>query len=174
MGAADLGFEEWLRISDAEASRDLFYLTVLEDLAEASAKDPAFGQIARPKLVFVTGGDRWWPLEANHPGVDGVVVVPRDGDEIPPFSQLPKWVQEDPLRVVAEPLGEGIHEISSSLLRYAANITFEKAGSTEAVSGAMEKFMTPTAAKKFAAWFEAAHSDDHTPVGPEQTLHLQG
>ena len=136
---------------------------MLANLAENVAKDPAFSKIPVPQLVFVTGGDRWFPLLERFPGGDGVVVIPRAGDRLPPRGGWPDWARDDPFRVVAEPLAGGADALSSTWLRRAVCEALKNtSGCTEdiheAISLAAADYMTSSAAIKLADWLVANRS----------------
>mmetsp|Transcript_88156 Transcript_88156/g.161447 ORF Transcript_88156/g.161447 Transcript_88156/m.161447 type:complete len:222 (+) Transcript_88156:3-668(+) len=156
----DLGFQ--IHISDAEAERGLFYLEVVEHLAKVAdciARGPVS---ATPILIFVTGGDRWNPLLQSFEGGDGVVVIPRAGDEtnsrIPARSEWPRWARDNPCRVVAEPLAGRVSTLSSTRLRSAIDATLKENSNEaphvrqDAAISAAADFMTPSAASIYVQW----------------------
>lgn len=153
----DLGFK--VHISDAEAERDLFYLEVVTHLAKVNEHLASEPVIATPLLVFVTGGDRWYPLLQRFEGGDGVVVIPRAGDKaIPARSEWPHWAQDNPCRVVAEPLAGTISTLSSTRLRSAIDSVLKNTSdetpdvTTEAAISAAMEFMAPRAAALYVQW----------------------
>ena len=151
--ATDMKLEWPVHVSEVEQSRGLYYLGCLENFSHAAAKELSADLI--PLLVWVTGSDRPGPLykRFDGDGVDGVVVVPRAGDELMP---LPEWIASDPLRVVSSPLSNGGDAFSSTKLRDAVESILGPSDCAVddaiqcAIEDVVQPYMTPRAAHTYA------------------------